>query len=143
MQWIRLPALNGLDYANQRYYSSVVGRFLSPDPYGGSMNIANPQSFNRYSYAADDPVNDNDPTGLVVPDCDDLLSQINQLVFGGPGAPHGKGLIQRFYEQWYGLYLPGSRQWLGHNEQIGGIQRALKKLMTAGVRDCNARRTRR
>ena len=54
---------SGLDYAMNRYYSSTLGRFLSPDPYSGSMNRANPQSFNRYAYVENDPVNGNDPTG--------------------------------------------------------------------------------
>ena len=54
----------GLDYAVNRYYSSAVGRFLSPDPYGGSMNPKNPQSFNLYAYVQNDPINLYDPAGL-------------------------------------------------------------------------------
>jgi RHS repeat-associated protein len=54
----------GLDYAQNRYYSSILGRFLNPDPYMGSMNPTNPNSFNRYSYVMNDPVNSNDPSGL-------------------------------------------------------------------------------
>ncbi|MDQ3684948.1 MAG: hypothetical protein M3430_05025, partial [Acidobacteriota bacterium] len=34
------------------------------DPYDGSMNLADPQSFNRYSYVQNDPVNFVDPSGL-------------------------------------------------------------------------------
>jgi RHS repeat-associated protein len=60
-------SLTGLDYAMNRYYSNQWGRFLSPDPYkantGGPGDSANPQSWNRYSYAANDPVNGLDPTG--------------------------------------------------------------------------------
>ena len=37
----------GLDYANQRYSSSIIGRFTRPDPYG-SASVGNPQSWNRY-----------------------------------------------------------------------------------------------
>ena len=55
----------GLDYADQRYFTSGIGRFLSPDPYGGSANAATPQSWNRYAYGAQDPVNRNDPAGLL------------------------------------------------------------------------------
>jgi RHS repeat-associated protein len=57
-------SLTGLDYAMNRYYSSQWGRFLSPDPYRGSVAPGNPQSWNRYRYAAGDPVNRADPTGL-------------------------------------------------------------------------------
>jgi RHS repeat-associated protein len=31
-----------LDYAQQRYYARTLGRFTSPDPYGGSANLGNP-----------------------------------------------------------------------------------------------------
>jgi RHS repeat-associated protein len=57
-------SVTGLDYAMNRYYSSVWGRFLSPDPYGKSVGPGNPQSWNRYGYAGNDPVNHNDPSGL-------------------------------------------------------------------------------
>jgi RHS repeat-associated protein len=58
---------SGLDYAMNRYYSSTDGRFLSPDPYSGSMNRANPQSYNRYAYVQNDPANHNDPSGMYLP----------------------------------------------------------------------------
>ncbi|HEY6248359.1 MAG TPA: RHS repeat-associated core domain-containing protein, partial [Candidatus Angelobacter sp.] len=41
------------------------GRWLSPDPYAGSMDVANPQSLNRYSYAGNNPLNITDPSGLL------------------------------------------------------------------------------
>jgi len=52
-----------LDYAVNRYYSSAMGRFLSPDPKSRSMSIVSPSTFNRYSYVMNDPVNRDDPTG--------------------------------------------------------------------------------
>jgi RHS repeat-associated protein len=55
----------GDDYAQARYYSSPIqGRFSSPDPYDGSMDIANPQTLNRYSYVMNNPLTFTDPTGL-------------------------------------------------------------------------------
>ncbi|MET0624140.1 MAG: RHS repeat-associated core domain-containing protein [Pyrinomonadaceae bacterium] len=54
----------GLDYAQARHFSSSQGRFTSPDPLGASMRSADPQSFNRYSYTGNDPVNRTDSTGL-------------------------------------------------------------------------------
>jgi RHS repeat-associated protein len=54
----------GLDYAVNRYYSSGLGRFLSPDPAAGSARSSNPQSMNRYAYSGNDPVNRGDPSGL-------------------------------------------------------------------------------
>jgi RHS repeat-associated protein len=53
----------GLDYAMNRYYGSNLGRFLTPDPYGGSAKPDNPQTWNRYSYVTNDPINANDPSG--------------------------------------------------------------------------------
>jgi len=54
----------GLDYAHYRYYGSSMGRFMKPDNIPG--NLANPQSWNLYSYVHGNPVNFNDPTGHMV-----------------------------------------------------------------------------
>jgi len=55
----------GLDYAKNRYYSSILGRFMTPDPYRASGGAGDPGSWNRYAYASDDPVNANDPSGMI------------------------------------------------------------------------------
>jgi len=55
----------GLDYADQRYYASTYGRFLSPDRYMASGGPTDPGSWNRYAYARGDPVNRFDPSGLM------------------------------------------------------------------------------
>ncbi|MEK7993482.1 MAG: RHS repeat-associated core domain-containing protein, partial [Planctomycetota bacterium] len=54
-----------LDYADQRYYTSAWGRFLTPDP-SEPGDPAEPQSWNYYAYVLNDPVNLNDPEGLDV-----------------------------------------------------------------------------
>jgi RHS repeat-associated protein len=54
----------GFDYAMNRYYNSSWGRFTTADPFGGSVKPANPLSWNRYAYVANDPINNNDPSGL-------------------------------------------------------------------------------
>lgn len=48
-----------------RQYDDLSARWTAPDPYGGSMTVANPQSFNRYNYVENDPVNKVDPLGLM------------------------------------------------------------------------------
>jgi RHS repeat-associated protein len=46
----------GLDYFGARYYSSVQGRFISVDPARKSIIPQNPQSWNRYTYAYNNPL---------------------------------------------------------------------------------------
>ena len=46
----------GLDYFLARYYSSVQGRFTSVDPSRKSIVVTNPQSWNRYAYALNNPL---------------------------------------------------------------------------------------
>jgi RHS repeat-associated protein len=53
----------GLHYADQRYYSSIQGRFLTPDPYQASAELPHPGTWNQYAYVLDDPVNLVDSTG--------------------------------------------------------------------------------
>lgn len=61
-------AESGNDYFGARYYSSAMGRFLSPDwsvktepvPYA---KLDNPQSLNLYSYVGNDPLVAVDPDG--------------------------------------------------------------------------------
>jgi len=51
-------------HAQFRQYSTIEGRWMSPDPYSGSMDPQNPQTFNRYAYAGSLPLELKDPTGL-------------------------------------------------------------------------------
>jgi RHS repeat-associated protein len=52
------------DHAMFRQYTPQQGRWMSPDPYSGSYDAGNPQSFNRYSYVMNNPVALTDPSGL-------------------------------------------------------------------------------
>ncbi|MBZ5585797.1 MAG: RHS repeat-associated core domain-containing protein [Acidobacteriia bacterium] len=83
----------GVDYAMQRYYSPGLGRFYSPDTWGGDPS--NPQSLNRYAYVMGDPVNFNDPLGLCPPgyveadspeDVDMILSVVRSYMGGISGT---------------------------------------------------------
>ncbi len=72
----------GLDYAQARYYSSIQGRFTSIDPYNIIIEVqasvdssaqkartkliaylGQPQQWNRYGYAINNPLKYIDPTG--------------------------------------------------------------------------------
>ena len=59
-------AETGLDYMLARYYSAQLGRFLAVDPSRRSASRLNPQSWNRYSYSLNNPINFLDPDGQVV-----------------------------------------------------------------------------
>ncbi|MGC2831876.1 MAG: RHS repeat-associated core domain-containing protein, partial [Candidatus Acidiferrum sp.] len=68
-------AESGLDYAMARYYDSTAGRFCSADPVGGQPD--DPQTWDRYSYVRNDPINLTDPNGE---------SWLNWLIDGIIGA---------------------------------------------------------
>jgi len=55
----------GLDHTWWRKYEQSAGRWTSPDPYKGSTRIGDPQSFNRFAYVGNDPINYIDPSGLI------------------------------------------------------------------------------
>jgi RHS repeat-associated core domain len=57
----------GLDYFGARYFSGAQGRFTSPDPLMASARISDPQTWNRYSYALNNPLKYVDPNGMDVP----------------------------------------------------------------------------
>jgi len=57
-------AESGNDYFGARYYASSMGRMLSPDPDTGTLiHIMNPQRWNMYAYALNNPLTMTDPTG--------------------------------------------------------------------------------
>ncbi len=56
-------AETGLDYFGARYLSSPQGRFITVDPTMESAVLQMPQSWNRYSYALNNPLRYIDPNG--------------------------------------------------------------------------------
>jgi RHS repeat-associated protein len=73
-----------LDYMHARYYNGTLGRFLSLDPVlDARRNLKSPQRWNRYLYAADNPIAFLDPDGQK-----DTIYIINTLGGGafGPAA---------------------------------------------------------
>jgi RHS repeat-associated protein len=103
-----------VDYMHARYYRPIWGRFVSADPAGGSAKP--PNSWNRYAYAADNPLRFSDPTGAVLEvagplaqDFLDMLSaelglrvtQDSQGAVGreaGPPTPQAAALANAFDE---------------------------------------------
>ena len=56
-------AETGLDYFRARYYASRAGRFTTVDPEHVGGNIFDPQSWNAYAYARNNPFRFVDPSG--------------------------------------------------------------------------------
>jgi RHS repeat-associated protein len=56
-------AETGFDYFGARYYQSQIGRLTSVDPGHVGGDILNPQSWNGYSYALNNPLRFVDPLG--------------------------------------------------------------------------------
>ncbi|HEX7314489.1 MAG TPA: RHS repeat-associated core domain-containing protein [Pyrinomonadaceae bacterium] len=54
-----------LDFAQARYYLNQHGRFTGVDPLLESAEPTLPQSWNRYAYCLNNPLNSVDPTGTV------------------------------------------------------------------------------
>jgi RHS repeat-associated protein len=54
----------GLTHLGAREYDPTTGRFISVDPV---MNLTDPQQWNAYAYAGNNPTTLSDPTGLVPP----------------------------------------------------------------------------
>jgi RHS repeat-associated protein len=52
---------SGLDYFGARYCGSALGRFTSPDPKGIPDEFDNPQAWNEYAYAGNNPLRYTDP----------------------------------------------------------------------------------
>ena len=71
-------AESGNDYFEARYYSSAMGRFMSPDwsaqeepvPYA---NLEDPQSLNLYGYVGNNPLSRVDKDGHCYPACTALI----------------------------------------------------------------------
>lgn len=59
---------SGLDYFGARYDASNLGRYMTPDPLMASGHASDPQTWNRYTYALDNPLRFVDPDGMEVPE---------------------------------------------------------------------------
>jgi RHS repeat-associated protein len=92
----------GLIHMNGRVQDAVTGRFLSPDPYVQDPGFT--QSFNRYSYANNNPLTYYDPSGFSY--CVPQPSQMSSPISGSPSLSQCAAEIDipNFAEQagcWY------------------------------------------
>ena len=89
----------GLDYFGARYYGANMGRFMTPDPLMASARVSDPQSWNRYSYALNNPLRFIDPDGMDA--CKDAKKciHVNVNVIYDKNANKGKGLTDQQKKQ--------------------------------------------
>jgi RHS repeat-associated protein len=92
----------GLDYFGARYYASRTGRFTTVDP---AMDIdaalIDPQRWNRYTYALDNPLKFTDPDGRN-PALLHWLAQVAQRAASSPAVQRAQQAIA----------IQGSRAWV-------------------------------
>lgn len=108
----------GMSHTLWRKYDSTSGRWTAPDPYAGSMTLAEPQSFNRYTYVNNDPVNKVDPLGLA-------LSDIGVYQTTNPLLP---GIVDRILNRMV-LAQVAQRSGAAHRRSVTGgwLTRAINK----------------
>ena len=88
---------SGLDNFGARFDSSSLGRFMLPDPLMESAKVWDPQTWNRYTYALNNPLLFIDPTGMEEVTADQCAKDkhcvtVNVNVIYDKNANNGKGL---------------------------------------------------
>jgi RHS repeat-associated protein len=107
-----------LDYFGARYFSAPQGRFTSVDPVQNwGANLGNPQRWNRYAYALNNPLRIVDPDGRDTVDLGiGFLQGIRNVAVGVVTTPIAlatnprgvvRGLAQEVKLLGYGLANPG------------------------------------
>ena len=83
----------GFDYFGARYYAPSIGRFTTVDPvFTWQENIVDPQRWNRYAYARNNPLRYTDPDGRVIDTVADVgfiawdVFDIGRSVYRGEGT---------------------------------------------------------
>jgi RHS repeat-associated protein len=128
---------NASDEAMHRRYNRWHMRFDQPDPYGGSYDMTNPQSLNRYSYVLNDPVNFVDPSGLQTCGVEFSYSECG----GGGGFWGGSrgfgGHVGAYNREYGGLSPRVAEGMAAHNERLQNTldalaaDRALQQALTS------------
>ncbi|TQF15752.1 hypothetical protein FJV41_11785 [Myxococcus llanfairpwllgwyngyllgogerychwyrndrobwllllantysiliogogogochensis] len=102
----------GLNYAQQRWYDSATGQFLSEDPLAAATYLATPTELNPWGYARTNPLRYVDPTGETAWQRmlgESLERQAQEwLKWAKPGTPEHKAAMERYTE---------GQKWLRKDEE--------------------------
>jgi RHS repeat-associated protein len=92
-------AESGLDYYGARHLASSLGRFMQPDPKPRSAHAPDPQSWNRYSYTRNNPLEFVDPDGMDLVLAQGMNSKDQAYVVNNLArmyaTPGGKAMLER------------------------------------------------
>jgi len=105
---------SGLDYFGARYYSSAQGRFTSVDPENAGADPGDPQSWNSYAYARNNPLKFTDPDGRKIKICDNegRCSEISD-------ADANKYTFNNEYARTHGFAVSGNKIFDSQGNQVG------------------------
>ena len=116
-------AETGLDYFGARYMSAAQGRFTSPDAPFADQHPEDPQSWNLYAYARNNPLVFVDPTGEAIEltgdqkERDELLKRLQEAT----GDKKGQYLYANKVDGKYyvGIYANGKDGKAGSFSELG------------------------
>jgi RHS repeat-associated protein len=109
----------GLDYADQRYYASTSGRFLTADRFVTSTALGNPtRGWNRYAYVEGDPINFYDPKGLWL----DVAGLEHPGETGGGWTPS-----LNFLPHFFDVFGVGGGLWIPASVEVGASPQDLAR----------------
>jgi RHS repeat-associated protein len=108
---------DALDYMHARYYGPGNGRFLTIDPVLDTKTaLLKPQTWNRYSYVRNNPINGKDPDGRLTIVMAGTFAE--NATWHEPGTPFNQAVSQRFGED------AKVFRWSGDNNKSGRAEAA-------------------
>jgi hypothetical protein len=91
---------------NGRIYDPTLGRFLQADPHIQAPK--NSQSYNRYSYVLNNPMNYTDPSGYFFKKLWKKVKQYASVIVGAALVYFTGGAASWFVSSWYGAATAGA-----------------------------------
>jgi RHS repeat-associated protein len=152
---------SGLDNFGARFHGSTLGRFMSPDSLQPSRShplvllqfLADPQNWNKYAYALNNPVKDTDLGGHFTGD-DHEKMQMNAMLANGYSQSSAKiaATADRRMDNWRNVaggvallhYIFSSKDNPQHGERADGqsredAQRVADNFMSSKIKDAASR----